>query len=101
MFGQPSTELIKITREEQRNCIKWFNENLYKDSIILVKDELINYKDTVINIKTHQNKAISDTLTQVRLDNNTLQKKVRRNRRIAIGGISGFIASLILLFAIK
>jgi len=35
------------------------------------------------------------------LDYIQAQNKVKRNRRIAIGGISGFIATLILLFAIK
>lgn len=100
-YGQPSNDKILITREEQRNCIKWYNENLYKDSIIYQKDRVIEFKDTVISNKISQNKAISDTLTSVRLDNTNLTKKVKRNRRIAIGGISGFIGTLILLFTIK
>lgn len=100
-YGQPSNDKILITREEQRNCIKWYNENLYKDSIIYQKDRVIEFKDTVISNKISQNKAISDTLTSARLDNTNLTKKVKRNRRIAIGGISGFIGTLILLFTIK
>jgi len=47
-----------------------------------------------------ENKAISDTLTVIASDNTKLQKKVKRNRRIAIGGISAFILSVVLLFAI-
>ena len=100
-YGQPSSDKVLITREEQRNCIKWYSENLYKDSVIITLGEVIGYKDTVINIQRAQNKAISDSLSVSRLDNTKLQKKVKRNRNIAIGSISGFVASLILLFTIK
>ena len=98
VFGQ---EYIKITREEQRQCIKWYSENQYKDSIILELNHAINIQDTIIDICTHENKAITDTLAVARLDIIKQQKKVKRNRKMAIGGISGFIATLILLFAIK
>lgn len=101
VYGQPSSDKVLITREEQRNCIRWFSENQYKDSIISVKNDIITYKDTVISIQLSENKAITDTLNVLRLDYTKEQKKVRRNRRIAIGGVSGFIASLILLFTIK
>lgn len=98
VFGQ---EYIQITREQQRQCIKWHSENQYKDSIIIQKDSVINFMGDVIYIERAQNKAISDTLTAVRLDNLVQQKKVKRNRRIAIGGFSGFLGAIILLFGIK
>ena len=50
------------------------------------------------NVITGEKQAYSDTLQAVRIDNVTLQKKVVRNRRIAIGGISGFILAIGLLF---
>lgn len=87
VYGQPSSDKVLITREEQRNCIKWYNENLYKDSII-------SAKDSIYSLQLAQNKAISDTLTALRVDYTKAQNKVKRNRRIAIGGISGFILAL-------
>ena len=100
-FGQPSNDKVLITREEQRNCIKWHSENLYKDSVIHTKDVIISLKDSVYLVQLSKNKEISDTLTALKADYTKAQKKVKRNRRIAIGGISGFLASIILLFTIK
>ena len=101
VYGQPSNDKVLITREEQRNCIKWYSENLYKDSVIITLGEVIVYKDTVINVQRVQNKAITDTLNVLRLDYTKEQKKVRRNRRIAIGGISGFILAVGALFLLN
>ena len=67
---------------------------------LTTKVELNNCNEQY-NIIKQQNKAITDTLNVVRLDYIQAQKKVKRNRRIAIGGISGFIATLILLFTIN
>ena len=67
---------------------------------LTTKVELNNCNEQYNDVKA-QNKAITDTLNVVRLDYIQAQNKVKRNRRIAIGGISGFIATLILLFAIK
>lgn len=100
-FGQPSSDKVLITREEQRNCIKWHSENLYKDSVIHTKDVIISLKDSVYLVQLSKNKEISDTLTALKVDYTKAQKKVKRNRRMAIGGISAFIASIILLFTIK
>ncbi len=100
-YGQPSNDKVLITREEQRNCIKWYSENLYKDSVIITLDEVIGYKDTVINVQRVQNKAITDSLNILRLDYTKEQKKVRTNRRIAIGGISAFILAVGALFLLN
>ncbi len=100
-YGQPSSDKVLITREEQRNCIKWYSENLYKDSVIITLGEVIGYKDTVINVQRVQNKAITDTLNVLRLDYTKEQKKVRTNRRIAIGGISAFILAVGALFLLN
>ena len=67
---------------------------------LATKVELNNCNEQY-NLVKHQNKAITDTLNVLRLDYTKEQKKVKRNRNIAIGGISGFIASLLLLFVIK
>ena len=67
---------------------------------LTTKVELNNCNELYNDVKA-QNKAITDTLNVVRLDYIQAQNKVKRNRRIAIGGISGFIATLILLFVIK
>lgn len=67
---------------------------------LTTKVELNNCNEQYNAIK-QQNNAITDTLTVLRLDYAKEQNKVVRNRNIAIGGISGFIASLFLLFVIK
>ena len=67
---------------------------------LTTKVELNNCNELYSNVKA-QNKAITDTLNVLRLDYTKEQKKVKRNRNIAIGGISGFFASLLLLFVIK
>ena len=67
---------------------------------LTTKVELNNCNEQY-NIIKQQNKAITDTLNVTRLDYTKAQKKIKRNRRIAIGGISAFIATLILLFAIN
>jgi hypothetical protein len=50
------------------------------------------------DVVTSEKELIYDTLNQVRLDNTTLQKKVVKNRRIAIGGFAGFFLALGLFF---
>jgi hypothetical protein len=75
-------------------------ENVYKDSIILAKDSYIEVQTSIIDSRGREINACNDTLSQVRTDNTKLQKKVRRNKRIAIGGFS-LAGIFILLFGIK
>ena len=64
---------------------------------LYTKVELNNCNEQYNAVKG-QNKAISDTLSVLRVDYTKQQKKVRTNRRIAIGGISAFILAIGLLF---
>lgn len=91
--------LWSFTVLSQNDSTYCFTKSQVKE-FLTTKVELNNCKEQYNDVK-HQNKAITDTLNVLRLDYTKEQKKVRRNRRIAIGGISGFIASLILLFTIK
>ena len=67
---------------------------------LTTKVELNNCNELYNDVK-QQNKAITDTLNVLTIDNTKLQKKVRRNRRIAIGGISAFILSIGALFLLN
>lgn len=98
-FGQLSTDSITISRDQQRQCIKWHNSLQYKDSIIGVQKEVIENQDNQIknrNIALDDCKVINDDLT----DKNTkLEKKSKRRLKIAIvegGIIAGLIAFLII-----
>jgi len=56
-FGQRSSiDSVTISRDQQRQCIVWYKEGIYKDSIIQYKDSVImiqrgfiQYTDTTIN----------------------------------------------------
>ena len=84
-YGQCDS-LIIYSDEMDKACIECWTNSPRKDSIIVLLNEFKDYSTSEINILT--------------TDNTKLQKKVRRNRRMAIGGFSG-LALLILLFGIK
>lgn len=91
--------LLSFTISAQNDSTYCFTKSQVK-VFLTTKVELNNCNEQYNDVKA-QNKAISDTLNVLRLDYTKAQNKVKRNRRIAIGGISGFIATLILLFVIK
>ena len=91
--------LWSFTISAQNDSTYCFTKSQVK-VFLTTKVELNNCNEHYNAIKK-QNNAITDTLTVLRLDYAKEQNKVVRNRRIAIGGISGFIASLFLLFVIK
>ena len=91
--------LLSFTTLGQNDSTYCFTKSQVK-VFLTTKAELNNCNEQYNAIK-QQNNAITDTLTVLRLDYAKEQNKVVRNRRIAIGGISGFIASLFLLFVIK
>jgi len=91
--------LLSFTTLAQNDSTYCFTKSQVK-VFLTTKAELNNCNEQYNAIK-QQNNAITDTLTVLRLDYAKEQNKVVRNRNIAIGGISGFIASLFLLFVIK
>ena len=97
-FGQSSTDSVTISRQAQRNCLMWYMENVYKDSIILAKDSYIEVQTVIIDKRGREISACNDSLDVARLDNTTLKKKVVKNRRIAIGGFSAFLLAIGLFF---
>ena len=90
--------LLSITALSQNDTTYIFNKAQVKE--FLYTKVLLNNCNDQYNIIKVENKAISDTLTVVTSDNTKLQKKLKRNRQIAIGGISAFILAVVLLFAI-
>ena len=91
--------LLSFTALSQNDSTHCFTKSQVK-VFLTTKVELNNCKEQYNDVKA-QNKAITDTLNVVRLDYTKAQKKVRTNRRIAIGGISAFFSTLLLLFIIK
>jgi len=91
--------LLSFTTLAQNDSTYCFTKSQVK-VFLTTKVELNNCNEQYNAIK-QQNNAITDTLNVLRLDYAKEQNKVVRNRNIAIGGISGFIASLFLLFVIK
>lgn len=91
--------LLSFTTLAQNDSTFCFTKSQVK-VFLTTKVELNNCNEQY-NLISTQNKAISDSLNVERVNTTKLQKKVRNNRRIAIGGISGFISVIILLFVIK
>jgi len=92
---------IHYSIEMDKACQECWENHANRNEIVKELTLQNQYRDSIYNVVVYENKAISDTLAVARLDIIKEQKKVRRNRRIAIGGISGFVASIILLFTIK
>ena len=90
---------LSFTALGQNDSIYCFNKSQVK-TFLTTKIELDNCKEQY-NYVFNEKEAISDTLIQIKEDNSTLLKKVRRNRLIAISGIGGFITTIILLFTIN
>jgi len=90
---------LSFTALSQNDSTYCFTKSQVK-VFLTTKVELNNCNEQY-NVVKAQNKAITDTLNVVRLDYTKEQKKVLRNRRIAIGGISAFFSTLLLLFIIK
>jgi len=86
-FGQTSSnDSITISRTQQRQCIVWYKEGIYKDSIIESKDsvitiqrDFIQYTDTTIN-----------KLNGMVVNANKRLQKMKKKRRNAfiIGGVT-------------
>lgn len=91
--------LLSFTISAQNDSTYCFTKSQVK-VFLTTKVELNNCNEQY-NVVFNEKQAITDTLNVLRLDYTKEQKKVKRNRRMAIGGISGFIASIILLFALK
>ena len=88
--------LWSFTTLAQNDSTYCFTKSQVK--VFLTTKVELNNCDEQYNAIKQQNNAITDTLNVLRLDYAKEQNKVVRNRNIAIGGISGFIASLFLLF---
>lgn len=89
---------IHYTDEMDKACQECWENHANRNEIVKELTIQNQYRDSLYNIVVYENKAISDSLAVARLDIIKQQKKVRRNRRIAISGFSGFLASLIILF---
>lgn len=87
---------LNFTIFAQNDSTYCFTKSQVKE-FLYAKTELNNC-NVQYNYVEQQNKAITDTLNVVRLDYTKEQKKVKRNRRIAIGGVSAFILAIGLLF---
>ena len=92
---------IHYTDEMDKACQECWENDAERQGKYVEALRKANINDSLRNIEFNDKQAVSDTLVKVRIDNTTLKKKVKRNRRVAICGVSGFVATLVLLFTIK
>jgi uncharacterized membrane protein len=90
---------LSFTTLAQNDSTYCFTKSQVK-VFLTTKVELNNCNELYNDVKA-QNKAITDTLNVLTIDNTKQKRKVKRNRIIAISGISAFFSTLLLLFIIK
>jgi len=92
-------DCVHITRDEQRQCIKWFKQIELKDSIIASKDSIIVLQEVFIESSDERITMIDQKLSESRKSLDKMKKK-RRNAFI-IGGITTILAPIVTLAVIK
>ena len=90
---------LSFTTLAQNDSTYCFTKSQVK-VFLTTKVELNNCNEQYNDVKA-QNKAITDTLNVLTIDNTKQKRKVKRNRIIAISGISAFFSTLLLLFIIN
>lgn len=60
--GQLSTDSVTISREQQRQCIKWYFDVQYRDSIIAQKDTALQINAARIETLERQYSESLDTV---------------------------------------
>ena len=96
---QSSIDSVKISRDQQRQCIVWYQSNNLKDLIINQKDSIITIQNNFILSSDIRIEKIDQQLSQSQQSLLKMKKK-RRNAWI-IGGISTILSSLLTVIVIK
>ena len=92
-----STDSVTITRDQQRQCIKWNNTvQYYRDTVVPIKDTMIQEKDEWIE---YQEKEIEKRDERIQKQN----KKIKRRTWIsgATGATVGAIIAAFLVGLVK
>ena len=98
-FGQTSlNDSITISRAQQRQCIVWYKEGIYKDSIIYSKDSVITIQRGFIQ---YTDTTINDLNTMVVNANKRLLKMKKKRRNAFIIGGATTLGAFIFGFFIK
>ena len=92
-------DCVHITREQQKQCIKWFKELQLKDSVIVAKDSIIRIQSGFIASSEELILEIDADLAESRADLKKMKKK--RNRAFIFGGISTILATLVTILVIS
>lgn len=109
-FGQSYTDSVVISREAQKNCIKWHNDNQQKDSIISVLKYDVSLCDSINNInfdavnRSEQLIELKEIeLIESKKETAKSEIKRKRNTKISasIGGVAGFLLGLFTLNLLK
>lgn len=85
-------------------CLLTFTASSQNDSTYcFTKSQVKTFLTTKVELNNCEGQfaLISDSLSVITTDNTKLQKKVRRNRNIALGAGGGLIAVIILWLGIK
>lgn len=85
-FGQPSsTDSVLISREQQKQCVKWYYQNQFKDSIIIVKDSIILNQAEFIESCDERVQLFNEKLSEEQ--NRSTRYKKQRNRSLFGGSV--------------
>lgn len=96
--GQTSSDSVTITRNQQKQCLKWYYDNQFKDSIIIYKDSIIIRQTDFIELSSERIERLDSSLTESK--HNLERMKKKRNRAFIIGGVSTIVSFVFGLFII-
>jgi len=88
-------DCVHITRNQQRQCLKWSKEIDLKDSIIVSKDSIISIQSVFITSSDVRIKKIDQDLSESQQSLHRMKKK--RKNAFIIGGISCILSALLTL----
>jgi hypothetical protein len=94
-FGQSSTDSVTISRNQQRQCIKWYYDVLYRDSVIFQKNILISTSDERIReLET----SYLNSLNTIDDQKTTIERieKTKKRGWFTAGGVAVILALLLI-----
>ena len=92
-------DCVHITRDQQRQCLKWSKEINLKDSIIVSKDSIMSIQNDFILSSDIRIKKIDQKLSETQQSLHKMKKK--RKNAFIIGGISCILSSILTLIVMK
>jgi hypothetical protein len=94
-YGQLSTDSVTISRNQQKQCIKWYYDVLYRDSVIIQQKIIISTSDERIRgLETSYLNSL-DTIDNQKATIERIEKTKKRGWFTA-GGVAVILAFLLI-----